>query len=86
MANEPIDPAPPSFKVAKELRVVKSGTGPARLYIDGEFFPYATAASFTPTAPLKANMPGVVVTIMAYRVEFINDMNRSGPPEANPDA
>ena len=35
------------YKIAKTLRVVREGTGHARLYIDGEPFDYATVDGFT---------------------------------------
>ena len=61
------------YKIAKTLRVVREGPGrPARLYIDGEPFGYATVDGFT-VHPERGEMPGVAVTIAAWRVELVDD-------------
>lgn len=68
-------------KIAKTLRVVRNGTGHSHLYIDGELFPYATVDGFS-VHPRKGEMPGVTVTIAAYRVEVCDDMD--GKPAQEP--
>ena len=54
-------------KVAQRLQVVREGSTPARLYIDGVLFPYATVDGFS-VHPHRGKMPGVTVTIAAWRV------------------
>jgi hypothetical protein len=57
-------------KIAHVLRVERDKPGsPARLYIDGELFPYATIDGFT-VHPQRNEMPGVTVTIAGWRVEL----------------
>jgi hypothetical protein len=59
-----------SVKIAKVLLVVREKVGePARLYIDGELFPYATVDGFT-VNPQRNQMPCVTLTIAAWRVEL----------------
>jgi hypothetical protein len=61
------------YKIAKTLRVVREGAGGAsRLYIDGEPFDYATVDGYT-VHPRRGEMPGVTVTIAAWRVELVDD-------------
>jgi hypothetical protein len=80
-----------AVNIAKVLRVVRGGTGAARLYIDGKLFDYATVGGFT-VHPQRGEMPGVTVTIAAWRVELVDDSDaRSGdlapePPLAGPQA
>lgn len=72
------------WKIAKTLRVVREGPGhPARLYIDGEEFEYATVDGFS-VHPKRNEMPGVTVTIAAYRVELVDDVDAK-PGELSPD-
>jgi len=80
MAGElPVNP----YKIAKTLRVVREGIGaPARLYIDGEYFEYATVGGFT-VHPARGEMPGVTVTIAAWRVEVVDDADAK-PGELSP--
>lgn len=62
------------WKIPKELRVVRASLNrPARLYIDGELFPYATSEGFT-VSPRRNEMPGVSLTIAADRVEVVDSM------------
>ena len=76
------------YKIAKTLRVVREGSGHARLYIDGEPFDYASVDGFT-VHPKRNEMPGVTVTIAAWRVEVVDDIDAKpgelspggGPPE-----
>jgi hypothetical protein len=63
-----------TWKIAKELRVVRASLGrPARLYIDGELFPYATSEGFT-VSPRRNEMPGVNLTIVGDRVELVDSL------------
>lgn len=75
------------YKVAKTLKVVREGPGrAARLFIDGEPFDYATADGFS-VHPQRNEMPGVTLTIAAWRVELVDDTasNPDGlPPDAKP--
>jgi hypothetical protein len=66
MAASTRDTAPP-VRIAKELRVERTGLGAARLYIDGELFPYATVEGFT-VAPRRGEAPGVSLTIIGASV------------------
>jgi hypothetical protein len=62
-------------RVAKTLRVVREGPGrAARLFIDGVLFEYATVDGFT-VHPGRNAMPGVTVTIAAWRVELTDDID-----------
>ncbi len=71
-------------KIAKTLRVVREGVGrPARLYIDGEEFEYATVDGFS-VHPKRNEMPGVTVTIAAWRVELVDDVDAK-PGGLSPD-
>jgi hypothetical protein len=71
------------YKIAKTLRVVRKGAGGAsRLYIDGEYFEYATVDGFT-VHPKRNEMPGVTVTIAAWRVELLDDVDAK-PGELSP--
>lgn len=73
----------PPWKIAKTLRVVREGPGrPARLYIDGELFEYATVDGFG-VHPRRGEMPGVTVTIAASRVEVVDDLDAQ-PGELSP--
>ena len=73
------------YKIAKTLRVVREGTGgAARLYIDGELFDYATVNGFS-VHPARNEMPGVTVTIAAWRVELVDDVD-ARPGELSPGA
>jgi hypothetical protein len=73
-----------SHRIAKTLRVVREDTGGAsRLYIDGEPFDYATVDGFT-VHPKRNEMPGVTVTIAAWRVELVDDMDAK-PGELSPE-
>jgi hypothetical protein len=73
------------YKIAKTLRVVREGAGqPSRLYIDGELFEYATVDGFT-VHPQRKQMPGVTVTIAAWRVELVDDIDAK-PGELSPGA
>lgn len=63
------------YKIAKTLRVVREGPGrPARLYIDGELFDCATVDGFT-VHPKRDEMPCVTVSIAAWRVELVDDID-----------
>ena len=74
-----------SYKIAKVLRVVREGSGHARLYIDGEHFEYATVGGFT-VHPQRNEMPGVTVTIAAWRVELADDVDaKPGDPAPDPE-
>lgn len=71
------------YKIAKTLRVVREGTGgAARLFIDGEPFDYATVDGFS-VHPRRGEMPGVTVTIAAWRVELVDDAGAE-PGELSP--
>lgn len=71
------------YRIAKTLRVVREGPGQAaRLFIDGEPFDYATIDGFT-VHPRRGDMPGVTVTIAAWRVELVDDTN-ARPGELSP--
>ena len=61
-------------KIAQRLQVVREGSTPARLYIDGVLFPYATVDGFT-VHPQRNKMPGVTVTIAGWRVEVTDDLD-----------
>jgi len=64
-------------KVARVLRVVNEGKGAARLYIDGVMFGYATHDGFdvhTGSRRHQAMMPAVTLTIVAHRVEVVDDI------------
>ena len=62
------EPNEPTHKIAWELRIIRADVGsPARLYIDGELFPYGTSSGFT-TNPRKNEMPSVSFEIVADRV------------------
>lgn len=71
------------YKIAKTLRVVREGSGPARLYIDGEPFDYATVDGFA-VHPKRNEMPGVTVTIAAWRVELVDDIDAKPGDELPP--
>ena len=60
-------------KVPQVLRVVRRGAKPARLYIDGEPFGYATDGGFTVGPTGKHLMPRVTFTLVGYRVEVVDD-------------
>lgn len=62
------------YRIAKVLRVVRESAGAARLYIDGEYFEYATVDGFT-VHPKRKELPAVTVTIAAWRVEVVDDMD-----------
>jgi hypothetical protein len=63
------------YKIAKTLKVVREGPGrAARLFIDGEPFDYATVDGFS-VHPKRNEMPGVTVTIAAWRVELVDDVD-----------
>lgn len=72
------------YKIARTLRVVRESGGPARLCIDGEHFPYATVGGFTVHLK-KKELPAVTVTIAAWRVELVDDMDAK-PGELSPAA
>lgn len=73
------------YKIAKTLRVVREDPGAAaRLYIDGEAFDYATVDGYT-VHPRRGEMPGVTVTIAAWRVELVDDVDAE-PGGLSPDA
>jgi len=73
------------YKIAKTLRVVREGTGrAARLFIDGEPFDYATVDGFS-VHPKRGEMPGVTVTIAAWRVELVDDVD-AGPDDLAPES
>jgi hypothetical protein len=79
------EPGPPAgYAIAKTLRVVREGSGHARLYIDGEYFEYATVDGFT-VHPKRNEIPGVTVTIAAWRVELVDDIDAK-PGELSPGA
>ena len=72
-----------AVKVANVLRVVNLGKGAARLYIDGVMFGYATTEGFdVHTGPRRheRNMPAVTLTIVARRVEVVDDVKHDLPP------
>jgi hypothetical protein len=72
------------YKIAKTLRVVREGAGAAsRLYIDGEPFDFATVDGYT-VHPRRGEMPGVTVTIAAWRVELVDDVDAK-PGELSPE-
>lgn len=72
-------------RIAGTLRVVREGPGrPARLYIDGILFEYATVGGFT-VHPQRNEMPGVTVTIAASRVELVDDIDAK-PGDLSPGA
>ena len=63
-----------TVKVAQTLRVERSRAGGhALLYIDGELFPYGTVDGFS-VHPRKNELPGVTLTIAAWRVEVCDDV------------
>jgi len=70
----------PPVKVAKELRVVRQGTSAARLYINGELFPFATVDGFKVGPTGRAVPPTVSLTLIADRVELIDDMYPDDAP------
>jgi hypothetical protein len=73
--------AGPGAKVAKVLQVVNEGGHHASLYIDGVLFEYATVDGFTVQAGKRLSMPAVHLTIAAYRVEVVDDLNRPAVPD-----
>jgi hypothetical protein len=70
------------YKIAKTLRVVRHGNGGSKLYIDGVPFDYATVDGFS-VHPKRGEMPGVTVTIAAWRVELVDDIDAK-PGELSP--
>jgi hypothetical protein len=64
----------PHVTIAKELKIVRNGFGPAELYIDGVLFPYATVDGFSHQAT-RREMPTVHVAIVAEKVAIVNDIN-----------
>jgi hypothetical protein len=75
---------PARAKVAGLLQVVRSGAGnPARLYIDGALFPYATVEGYT-VHPQRTESPSVALRIAAYRVEVIDAIEPPKPSRAPP--
>jgi hypothetical protein len=65
-------------RIAKVLRVVRDGpSGAARLYVDGELFPWATTDGYS-VHPQRGVMPGVTVTIAGFRVEVEDDTDGAG--------
>lgn len=68
-------------RIPKQLRVVRDKAGgPARLYIDGDLFPFATADGFT-VHPQKTQMPCVSLSIAAWSV-VVEDSIDAAPNEA----
>jgi hypothetical protein len=68
----------PLWRMAKLIRVVRTRAGAASfMEIDGEVFPYFTADGFT-VHPQRNQMPSVTFTVLANRVEVIDDA-RSHP-------
>jgi hypothetical protein len=66
------------IQIAKVLRVERTRAGGwARLWIDGELFPYGTAGGFT-VHPVKGELPGVTLTIVGWRVEVVDDSGSGG--------
>jgi len=71
-----------AVKVAGVLRVVNEGKGAARLYIDDVMFGYATADGFdvhTGSRRHGGNTPAVTLTIIARRVEVVDDIKPPPP-------
>lgn len=68
-------------RIPKQLRVVRDKAGgAARLYIDGELFPFATVDGFT-VHPQKTQMPCVSVSIAAWSV-VVEDSVDGAPDQA----
>lgn len=69
--------APADIRIANTLRVIRDRPGaPARLEIDGELFPYGTLDGFT-VHPRRGELPGVALSIVAWRVEVVDDAGAS---------
>ena len=67
------------IKVADELVVRRYGPGQAaRLYINGELFPWGTIDGFH-INPRRAETPSVTLTIAALKVEVIDDIGPAVP-------
>lgn len=61
-------------KIPRELKIVRrKGEKSARLYIDGEYFPFATVDGFS-THPQKNQMPCVIVSLVAWTVKVEDEM------------
>lgn len=81
--NMPFPAGDHQHKIAGLLRVVREkGYGHADLYIDGELFPFATVGGFS-VCPRRDQMPGVTVTLAAWRVE-VADGNIPAAEEHGP--
>jgi len=62
-------------KVPAVIKIVREGAGkPARMYIDGKRFDCATVDGFT-VHPTRDSMPCVMLTIVASRVELVDDLD-----------
>lgn len=66
-------------RLAKVLQVIRRGSEPGRLYIDGALFEYATLDGYSITTR-KGEFPALTLKIVANRVEFLDDLDRDGPP------
>lgn len=74
IATADIANAQRDYVLAKSLIVVQERAGAAKLFIDGEPFPYATLDGFS-VHPKRGNAPGVSCTLYADRVELISTMD-----------
>lgn len=66
-------------RVAKTLRVERYGAQPARLFIDGEPFPYATDGGYAAGPATKRSLPRVTFSLVGYSVEFVDTMEKRPP-------
>lgn len=56
-----------SFRIAGEIKLIRGKSGAARLYIDGEYFPYGTQDGYTCHVN-KRQLSGITLTIVADKV------------------
>lgn len=70
-------------RVPDSIRIEKHGEGPARMWIDGVLFEYGTVSGFT-VNPRRGEMPAVTLSIVAMRIELVDDTQRKPADDRAP--
>lgn len=72
---------PGPHRMAREVRIVRDGIGKAaRMYIDGELFPYYTSDGYG-LHPKRAELPSVSFTLVAERVIVTDQVDATAAGE-----